>query len=110
MSQKCANYGCRAGIFSTQSLKEILGLHASRLRIAVRDVHQDMEYVAPRTIWERIKQVFTGPINKPRYGRVDVAVLTNGHVITDQERAELRAVVKEYVPLTVRVNFIEYEG
>lgn len=62
-------------------------------RIALREDRDPVRYVPPTTIWQRVKQVFTGPQTAPGYPYAEVAVIDYAGRLADVIEAvnELRA-------------------
>ena len=76
-----------------------------RLSFGVR-VPQEVVCLPPLTIWQRIKQVFTGPRLVERHGEVEIAVM--GYP-TDEERDRFTHDVNAVRPAGVLVTYIEYD-
>jgi hypothetical protein len=67
--------------------------------------------VPPANLWERIKQVFTGPVWRDQLGVVEIAVMTpsllewNGSNTAFMIHKEM----EEVKPITVKIRLIAYE-
>lgn len=73
-----------------------LGCEYPNYEFAIREPTGDEVYVPPLTIWERVKQVFTGPQKVKRLGVVQVlAIWQDGHLESAPEGDE--GEILEYV-------------
>ena len=92
-----------------QKLLRVLNAHSSdRVSFAVREPC-DARYVAPANLWERIKQVFTGPVTRVRAGEVEVAViLDRGYEQTMAEIDAYAEPAKHVMPAGVKISYVTY--
>jgi len=78
------------------------------LDFALREPSEEV-YIPPRTIWERIKQVFIGPRMTNRMAEVEVAVISNRGV-TNEERENISLAIEDTRPAGVRVFVLDFYG
>jgi hypothetical protein len=78
-----------------------------RLSFGIREPRESI-YAPPLTLWNRIKQVFTGPKFIERAGEVEIAIIGSG--ITCDERARCEVAIGCVRPIGVLVSYIEYTG
>jgi len=78
------------------------------ITFAMREPRESVP-VVPATFWERVKQVFTGPVVRKRMGEIEVAVIPHDHPVTETERAAFTSALDAIRPVGVAVTFVEYE-
>jgi len=88
-------------------LQELMAA-APHLDFALREPHEGV-YIPPCTLWERIRQVFTGPRRLKRMAEVEIAVISSRD-ITNQERANIALAIENTCPAGVLVTVVDFYG
>ena len=79
---------------------------APSLVFGICEPKEEIVYVPPKTLWQRIKQAVTGPVTRNRVGEVDIAILG---VVTPEKRRAYKDAAESVRACGVSFNFREYE-
>lgn len=85
--------------------------HDTMTHFGIREP-RECRYYPPENIWERIKQVFTGPKTRTEAGIIEVTIIRSigARDISIEERDDIANAAKETVALGIQVRFVECEG